>query len=406
MNIGGANESPSLRRNRDFTLLWGGQAASSLGSSASGLAYPLLVLAVSGSAVAAGAVGTMAGVVGIIFRIPGGALADRWNRRILMMVCDALRILLLTGLVVLVLTDRASIATIATVAVATALLGVTFEPASIAAVSQLVPSPQLPQAFGANEARSFAAGMAGPPLGGALFGVARAAPFLFDAATYLVSFLTLLRIRRPLQGKRATSAQTSLARQIGEGLAHVRASPFLRAVIAVYAFIDFAFSAALFAVVVILNQAGNNPSTVGLSQGVIAAGGFLGALAAARLQRLPPFRKLIITAVAILTGCLAASAVLSGQLVMVLPMTIALFLAPALNAAIFTRLAATTPEHLQGRVISVVITSVGIVEAAAPITAGLLFTHQGGNAALGATAVSAAAALLIATTSTALRQKR
>ncbi|MDQ2737110.1 MAG: MFS transporter [Actinomycetota bacterium] len=396
MSSGSLDEVPSLRQNRDFTLLWCGQAASALGSSASGLAYPLLILAVSGSAVAAGAVGTAAGVVQIVFRIPGGALADRWNRRTLMLACDALRIILLTGLGVLVLTDHASIATIAAIAVANALLGVTFEPASMAAVSQLVPARQLPQAFGANEARSFTAGMAGPPLGGALFGLARAAPFIFDAVTYLVSLLTLLPIRRPLQGVRDPGPRISLLRQIGQGLAYVRASRFLRAVIAVYAFVDFAFTAALFAVVVILNQAGSSPSTVGLAQGVIAAGGVLGALAAARIQLLLPFRKLIITAVAILTGCLAASAVLSGQLVMALPMTVALFLAPALNAAIFSQLAITTPEHLQGRVISVVISSVGIVEAAAPLTAGLLITHQGGRAALTATAISAAAALSIA----------
>jgi predicted MFS family arabinose efflux permease len=313
-----------------------------------------------------------------------------------MLACDALRIVLLSAMVVLVVTDHATVATIATVAVATALLSVTFEPASIAAVGQLVPAGQLPQAFGANEARSFAAGMAGPPIGGALFGAARAAPFLFEAVTYLVSLLTLLPIRRPLQGERANHPRTSLLRQISQGLAHVRASRFLRAVIAVYAFMDFAFIAALFAVVVILNQAGYSPSTVGLALGVIAAGGLFGALAAGRVQRLLPFRKLLIAAAAILTGCLTASAILSGQLVMVLPMTIALFLAPALNAAIFSRLASTTPEHLQGRVVSVVITSVGVVEAAAPLTAGLLITHQGGHIALAATAVGAAAALLIA----------
>ncbi len=155
----------------------------------------------------------------------------------------------------------------------------------------------------------------------------------------------------------------------------------------------------------ILNQAGYSPSTVGRAQGVIATGGLLGTVAAGRVQRLLPFRKLIITAVTILTGCLAASAVLSGQMVMVLPMTIALFLAPALNAAIFSRLTGTTPEPLQGRAISVVISSVGVVEAAAPLTAGLLITHRGGHIALAATAISAAAALLLALSSKGLAHK-
>ena len=88
-----------------------------------------------------------------------------------------------------------------------------------------------------------------------------------------------------------------------------------------------------------------------------------------------PFRRLIITTIALLCACLAVSAALSGHLVMVLPITIALFLAPALNAAIFSKLAATTPEHLQGRVISAVLASTGVAVAAAPLTAGLLITH-------------------------------
>lgn len=135
MSTDHAASNRSLRRNRDFTLLWLGQASSGLGSSASSLAYPLLVLATTGSAVAAGAVGALTGAVRTAFRIPGGALADRWNRRALMMACDAGRILLLATLVVVVMTDRANLALIIVIAVASTLLDVAFEPASLAAVS-------------------------------------------------------------------------------------------------------------------------------------------------------------------------------------------------------------------------------------------------------------------------------
>jgi len=88
---------------------------------------------------------------------------------------------------------------------------------------------------------------------------------------------------------------------------------------------------------------------------------------------------------------------------MAVPVAIALFLAPALNAATFSKLAVTTPEHLQGRVISVVIASAGIAAATAPLTAGLLITHLNGEAAMAATAAAAGAALLVALTSHGLR---
>ena len=59
-----------LRRNRDFSLLWWGQSVSLLGSATSVLAFPLLVLAITGSAVQAGAVGTTVAIVRAFFRLP------------------------------------------------------------------------------------------------------------------------------------------------------------------------------------------------------------------------------------------------------------------------------------------------------------------------------------------------
>ena len=394
----------SLRKNRDFTLLWCGQAASGLGSAASVLAYPLLILSMSGSAVQAGAVGTGTAVVRTALRLPGGALADRWNRRTLLLSCDVGRIMLLATLAALVATDRASLSVVVAIAVASSVLDVIFEPAAMAAVSQLVPAEQLPQAFGRNEARSYAASLAGPLLGGALFGLARAAPFVFDAVSYLVSLLTLTAIRGPFQGARGQEPRHALVREIAQGITEVRNSPFLRAVVLVFVFVDFAFPGAMFTVIVVLRQAGNQPSIIGLAQGLIAVGGLLGALAASWLQRRAPFRRLIITTIALLCACLAVSAALSGHLVMVLPITIALFLAPALNAAIFSKLAATTPEHLQGRVISAVLASTGVAVAAAPLTAGLLITHLAGWVAMAACATAVGVALLVALTSRGLKE--
>ena len=150
---------------------------------------------------------------------------------------------------------------------------------------------------------------------------------MFDAVSYLVSLLTLTAIRGPFQGARGHEPPHPLRREIAQGITEVRHSPFLRAVVLVFAFVDFAFPGAMFTVIVVLRQAGNQPSIIGLAQGLIAVGGLLGALAASWLQRRAPFRRLIITTIALLCACLAVSAALSGHLVMVLPITIALFLA-------------------------------------------------------------------------------
>lgn len=338
-------------------------------------------------------------MVRAVLRLPAGALADRWNRRTVILSCDAARAVLYAALALLVVTSHANLMKIIAIAVTVAALDVLFQPAATAAVSHLVPPSQLPAAFGRNEARDYAAELAGPPLGGALFGIARAVPFAFDALSYVASFAALLAIRRPLQGERSAHLRRPLTQEIGAGIRHARSSRFLRGVIPLFALANFAFAGATFTIVVALQQAGHPASVIGITQGVMAVGGLLGAFAAAWLQRQADFTPLIRTSIAILSGCLAASAALTGQLAMVLPVTIALFLAPALNAAIFSRLAATTPEHLQGRVISVLVVASGAAASLAPLTMGLTINHLGAGAAMTVCAAVVALSLVVALTS-------
>ena len=77
-----------LRRNRDFMLLQSGQLLSTFGSSISNLAYPLLVLAVTGSAAKAGYVGAAHFTPLLLFNLPAGVAADRFDRRRLMIMAD------------------------------------------------------------------------------------------------------------------------------------------------------------------------------------------------------------------------------------------------------------------------------------------------------------------------------
>src|SRR5260370_23990447 len=81
-----------LRRNRDFQLLWGGQAVSLLGSQTSKIAYPLLVLAMTGSPAKAGIAGSASMLGYLLFPLPAGGVADRYDRKRIMITCDAIRL--------------------------------------------------------------------------------------------------------------------------------------------------------------------------------------------------------------------------------------------------------------------------------------------------------------------------
>ena len=105
---GSASALRALRANRNFRLLWIGQVLSDLGTQIGNLAYPLLVLALTHSALIAGAVGTAASGAAFAVRLPAGALADRLDRRRTMVLCDGTRLLALTALAVLVATDASA----------------------------------------------------------------------------------------------------------------------------------------------------------------------------------------------------------------------------------------------------------------------------------------------------------
>jgi len=74
-------------------LLWSGQVVSTLGSSATSLIYPLLILALTESPGAAGVASALRALPYLLFSLPVGALIDRWDRRRVMIVCDLLRAL-------------------------------------------------------------------------------------------------------------------------------------------------------------------------------------------------------------------------------------------------------------------------------------------------------------------------
>jgi MFS family permease len=95
----GAEDVP-LRRNRDFNLLWGGQVLSDLGARISGLAFPLLVLAITGSPAKAGIIAFAGSLPLLLLTVPAGALVDRWDRKRVIIIADSARCIALTSIVV------------------------------------------------------------------------------------------------------------------------------------------------------------------------------------------------------------------------------------------------------------------------------------------------------------------
>jgi len=135
-----------LRKNRDFVLLQVGQTLSTIGSESTGIAYPLLVLAITRSPVQAGVVGFARLVPWALFGVLAGAAVDRLPRKRMMIVSDIVRIGAVTSIVVAIAIHGISFAQIAIVAFVEGTMFVFFNLAEVGALRSVVPARQLPAA--------------------------------------------------------------------------------------------------------------------------------------------------------------------------------------------------------------------------------------------------------------------
>ncbi|MBY8883649.1 MFS transporter [Streptomyces sp. PTM05] len=393
---------PSLWRNRAFNLLWTGQCLSDAGSAMATLALPLLVLQLTRSPAQAGLVGTASLVVTTACRLPAGVLVDRFDRRRLMIACDAFRLVAYVLLGLAVVAGAADLAVILVVVAGGSAATAVFSTAEYAAVRSLVRPEQIVGAVARNEARSYGTSLAGPPLGGLLFGLGRALPFFGDAVTFLMSLVAVVCIRRPLQEPRPDQAPAGSAAW-WQGLRFVLGNPFLRALLVIAAPLNMAFTGMIFAMTLSLRRSGLPPALVGVVSMILGVGGFLGAFAAPALQRLLRLPTLIMVLCWSTAALMAVSVLVSTSMVTAVPLAAAVFLGPAANAALFGYQAAVTPDHLQGRVVSVILLAATSAAALAPALAGVLLAHLSGRTAMLAFPVLVAVSAVTATFSTGIR---
>lgn len=342
---------PPLRKNRDYVLLQVGQALSMLGSESTQIAYPLLVLALTNSPAHAGVVGFLRFFPYVVFALPAGVAVDRWNRKRLMLLCDAGRALALASLVATLALGKASFAQIVVVAFVEGSLYALFNLAETGALRAVVPAGQLPRAAAGEQSRFATVQLGAPPLGGVLFGIARVVPFAFDVASYVFSVVSLLAIRTPFQDHRERST-TGAREEIAEGYRWLRGRPFLWVIQLVAAGSNVVFEAIFLTIVVVAHRDGLSSAAIGLLIAAAGATMLLGSVVAPILQRLISIRLTTVLQIGLTLAIVAYIAypsvyVLLGTL---LPST---FLVPTVSSSVIGYRIAIAPEPLVGRVNSV-----------------------------------------------------
>ena len=283
-----------LRKNRDFILLQSGQVLSTIGSESTVIAYPLLVLAMTHSPAKAGIVGFARVAPWGVFGLVAGLAVDRFPRKRMMIVSDVVRACTLASIVVAVAVGHLTFAQVAAVAFLEGSMYVFFNIAEIGALRSVVAREQLPTAAAAEQARYSTVTIVAPPLGGSLFGIGRAFPFLAGA--------------------------------IFEGI--------------------------VLAFIVIARRHGLSGAQIGLLITSFGLCSLAGSALSPRLQKLLGMRAIVVGSYWIQL-LVAAYVVYPSPYVLLGAFLPSAFFAPTLNAVIIGYRVAVTPDHLTGRVNSV-----------------------------------------------------
>ena len=234
-------------RTANFRLLWAAGALSAVGDQFDLIAFPWLVLMLTGDPLAVGAIIAVGNLPAILFMLLGGSLVDRFSPRRIMQASNLTRIALAATLAALILTGQAQLWLIYIVALIKGIADAFYYPAQAALLPRIVPPESLRQSNAALTTTTELSGFIGPTMAGALIaffsgnaGIAAQLPgqqgldgasltgiglaFAAVALAFLLSSILLIRIRLPppAASPETTTETTGILKSIAEGVQFVR----------------------------------------------------------------------------------------------------------------------------------------------------------------------------------------
>ncbi|WP_249401235.1 MFS transporter [Streptomyces sp. PKU-MA01144] len=383
------------RRGGGFTLLWVSSAFGEFAYSTSLIVLPLIVLALTGSPSQAGIIGFVDAAAMLLAGLPAGAVADRYDRRTVMLWCQAALVAVFGALALLLWADAVSLPALAVLALVNGAATALTMAAGEAMIPSLVPEERLSDAVAMNAARTYAGQLAGTSAGGFLLAVKHAFPFVVGCLAHLVGLVLLLFLKRqpPAAGAPADRPEVS-GRGLLEGVRWIASHPFLRVGLVCATATNFFFGVIYFVVIASAQTSGMATGLIGMMAALLGVGGLLGALAAPLLQRVLTGARPIYVVLWTFVVLTAGIAVLPGSWTPGVLLGAIAFAAPTANAYFTSYQLLLTPDSHRGRVVSVAAIASGGGGAVAPLAGGVVLDLAGRSAGLlGCTAVMAVIAL-------------
>jgi ENTS family enterobactin (siderophore) exporter len=228
-----AIDATPLKRNRDFRCLFLGRLVSIVGSSITTVAVAYQVYVLSRSSLQVGAVTLVGGVAAVVGMLYGGVLADRLNRRGMLLVTQFPLAMCSAGMALNAMTHHPAVWPLyLLVGIQDLLFGIG-APARIAMVPAMVGPELYPAAAGLSSLVNTLAGLLGPAVGGLLISHASLpAAYWSDTGAFFVYAAGIAALSPQEQPAAAAAAEKrSVLRSLGDGLKYTRRNPVIGSIL-------------------------------------------------------------------------------------------------------------------------------------------------------------------------------
>lgn len=275
----------SLAKSRNFTAMLTAAGVSSLGDGVRLAAFPLLVVTITSSPIAVTGIAIANRLPWLLVALFSGAVADRHDRRRLMVLVDIARAVVVGSLAIALLLGADYLIILYIVAVMLGIGETLFSAAGQGLLPAVVPPEHLHRA----NSRLFTLQMVGsnflgPMLGSWFFGLSRAVPFIIDAFSFIVGSAMVSLVNTDKSEVKLERSEESLVKSITEGLSWIWRHPLMRSFLIVVTVVNLTQSASQSLLVLLATRdLGMSAAAFGLVLAASGIGAFLGGLLSARI---------------------------------------------------------------------------------------------------------------------------
>jgi len=388
-------KTPSPLSVRDFRLLWIGESVSLLGDQFTIIAFPWLVLQLTGNALILGTVMALMGIPRALFMLIGGAMVDRFTPRGVMLFTNLARLILVALLALLTLTGTIQVWMLFVLALAFGTADAFYFPGQSAVVPQVLEKDQPQMGNTIVQGTATLSQSIGPVIAGGLIalvgGTAAAAAdalpslsgigvaFTIDALTFLLSVFTLW-LMRPSRAAVSEQPSGGVIRAIRDGMAYMWKSESLRLIfVLVLATNFFVMGPIMVGIPVLSDRLPEGAAAYGVIMSAFGGGALVGIILSGVLPRLKPAHMgTILLAVQAIMGLAMALLPFAGSMIVAAVLSLIMGAVNGyVNISFFTWLQKRVPENFMGRVMSLIMfASVGLTPISTALSGALMDTNM------------------------------